>query len=91
MNFKLELTSNDLCMFIRLSKTMLIELLEMIQHGLCQNTHLNMSLSPILQLLISLRYYATNAFQVHIYDCYAYTQKHFKLLYIIYKNIYIKF
>jgi len=51
---------------------MLIELLDMVQDALCQNTLRNMSLSPILQLLIALRYYATGAFQVNILDGYAY-------------------
>jgi len=49
---------------------MLIELLDMVQDDLCQNTQRNMSLSPILQLLITLRYYATDAFQVNILDFY---------------------
>jgi len=69
-------------MFIRLSKTMFIELLDMIKEYLCQNTQRNMSLSPTLQLLIALRYYATGAFQVNILDCYVCLIKHFKLLYI---------
>jgi len=61
---------------------MLIELLDMVQDALCQNTFRNMSLLPILQLLVALRYYATGAFQVNILDCYTCPMKHFKLLYI---------
>lgn len=41
---------------------MLIELLNMVQNALCQNTLLNMLLSSIIQLLIALKYYATGAF-----------------------------
>jgi len=61
---------------------MLIELLDMLQDRLCQNTQRNMSLSPILQLLIVLRYYATGAFQVNILDCYACPLKNVNSLYI---------
>lgn len=62
---------------VRLSKTMVIELLDMVQDRLCQNTQRNMSLSPILQILIALRYYATGAFQVNILGYYACPLRHF--------------
>lgn len=48
---------------IRLSKSMFMELLGMIQDSISHDTKRNMSLSPVLQLLIALRYYATGAFQ----------------------------
>lgn len=41
-----------------------MDLLDMISDSVVQNTQRNVSLSPILQLLIALRYYATGAFQV---------------------------
>jgi len=40
-----------------------MELLGMIQDNISHDTKRNMSLSPVLQLLIALRYYATGAFQ----------------------------
>lgn len=43
---------------------MFMDLLDMISNNITQNTLRNVSLSPILQLLIALRYYATGAFQV---------------------------
>lgn len=45
---------------------MFSELLNMIQDHLHHSTQHNMFLSPMLQLLITLRYYATGAFQVCI-------------------------
>ncbi|CAI6368620.1 unnamed protein product [Macrosiphum euphorbiae] len=51
-----------------LSKCMFMNLLDMISHNINQNTLRNMSLSPMLQLLIALRYYATGAFQAVLGD-----------------------
>lgn len=45
-------------MCIRLSKSMFMELLGMIQDSISHDRKRNMSLSPVLQLLIALRYYA---------------------------------
>jgi len=43
---------------------MFMDLLDMISNNITQNTLRNVSLSPMIQLLIALRYYATGAFQV---------------------------
>ncbi|XP_060855453.1 putative nuclease HARBI1 [Metopolophium dirhodum] len=63
-----EYDDTDFKQRFRLSKTMFIELLDMVQDHLCQNTQCSMSLSPILQLLIALRYYATGVFQAVLGD-----------------------
>ncbi|KAF0767076.1 putative nuclease HARBI1 [Aphis craccivora] len=63
-----EYDNTDFKQRFRLSKMMFIELLNMIQDHLHHNSHRNMSLSPMLQLLIALRYYATGAFQAVLED-----------------------
>jgi len=47
---------------------MFIELLNMIQDHLQHNTHRNMSLSPMIPILIALSYYATGDFQVILFN-----------------------
>ncbi|CAI6348198.1 unnamed protein product [Macrosiphum euphorbiae] len=63
-----EYDDTDFKQRFRLSKMMFIELLNMIQDDLHHNSHRNMSLSPMLQLLIARRYYATGAFQAVLGD-----------------------
>lgn len=54
-------------MLFRLSKQTFLILLHMIEDEIKHQTCRNNAISPVNQLLVALRYYATGAFQVMLY------------------------
>ena len=52
----------------RLSKAVVVKVLQEIENRLTYNTNRNLPLSPMQQLLIALRFYATGTFQITIGD-----------------------
>lgn len=52
----------------RLTKNTVSELLPLIEHQIQPNSHLNQALSPLEQLLVALRFYATGTHQLVVGD-----------------------